>query len=64
MNGTLGNGSGIRCPRVMKSRLFATLRLQLGIPDNAFFTDRGFGSLGYSEQQAVVQTLARVSTRA
>ena len=37
---------------------FATLRLQLGLPDNAFFTDRGFGSLGYSEQQAVAQTLA------
>ena len=37
---------------------FASLRLQLGIPENAFFTDKGFGSLAYSEQQAVVQTLA------
>ncbi len=37
---------------------FANLRLQLGIPENAFFTDKGFGSLAYSEQQAVVQTLA------
>jgi hypothetical protein len=25
---------------------FASLRLQLGIPDHVFFTDRGFGSLG------------------
>ncbi len=37
---------------------FASLRLQLGIPDNAFFTDRGFGSLGFFEQQAVGETLA------
>lgn len=38
--------------------LFATLRLQLGVPDRTFFTDRGFGSLGFLEQQAVGQTLA------
>jgi superfamily II DNA or RNA helicase len=37
---------------------FSSLRLQLQIPDNAFFTDKGFGSLGYFEQQAVAQTLA------
>lgn len=37
--------------------LFASLRLQLGVPDAAFFTDRGFGSLGFFEQQAVLQTL-------
>ncbi len=36
----------------------ASLRLQLGIADNVFFTDKGFGSLGYFEQQAVGQTLA------
>ena len=36
---------------------FASLRLQLGIPDNVFFTDKGFGSLGYSSS-TVVQTLA------
>ena len=36
---------------------FASLRLQLGIPDNVFFTDRGFGSLGFFEQQTVLQTL-------
>lgn len=37
--------------------LFATLRLQLGLPDSAFFTDRGFGSLGFLEQQAISQAL-------
>jgi len=37
--------------------LFSTLRLQLGVPDQTFFTDRGFGSLGFLEQQAV-ETLA------
>ena len=35
----------------------ASLRLQLGIADNIFFTDKGFGALGYFEQQAVGQTL-------
>ena len=38
--------------------LFATLRLQLGLADQAFFTDRGFGSLGFLEQQAAGQALA------
>ena len=38
--------------------LFATLGLQLGLPDQTFFTDRGFGSLGFLEQQAVAQALA------
>ena len=37
--------------------LFAQLRLQIGIPDRRFFTDRGFGSLDYLAQQAVSQTL-------
>src|SRR5207249_11031983 len=36
---------------------FASLRLQLGIPENVFFTDRGFGSLEYFEQQTLLQTL-------
>jgi hypothetical protein len=36
---------------------FASLRLQLGIPDNVFFTDRGFGSLGFFEQQTFLHTL-------
>jgi len=38
--------------------LFATLRLQMGLPEQIFFTDRGFGSLGFLEQQAVGQALA------
>jgi len=38
--------------------LFATLRLQLGLSDQSFFTDRGFGSLDFLEQQAVGQSLA------
>ena len=37
---------------------FSSLRLQLRIPDNVFFTDKGFGSLGYFEQQTVAQTRA------
>lgn len=36
---------------------YASLRLKLGIPDNAFFADKGFGSLGFFEQQTVVRTL-------
>ncbi len=36
----------------------ASLRLQLGVADNIFFTDKGFGSLGYFEQQVVSQTLS------
>ncbi len=38
--------------------LFANLRLHLGLPERTFFTDRGFGSLGFLEQQAVGQALA------
>ena len=38
--------------------LFATLRLQLGVSEDRFFTDRGFGSLGYVEQQALGAALA------
>ena len=32
-------------------------RLQLGIPEGVFFTDKGFGSLGFFEQQSISQTL-------
>lgn len=35
----------------------ASLRLQLGIPDHIFFTDRGFGSLWFFEQQTLLHTL-------
>jgi superfamily II DNA or RNA helicase len=45
-------------PPANEDALFATLRLQLGLPDQAFFTDRGFGSLGFLEQQAMGQALA------
>jgi len=45
-------------PPGSEDALFATLRLQLQLPDNIFFTDRGFGSLGFLEQQAIGQTLA------
>ncbi len=37
---------------------FAALRLQLGLADQASFTDRGFGSLGFLEQQAIGEALA------
>jgi len=37
--------------------LFASLRIQLGLEDRVFFTDRGYGSLGYLEQQRVSQVL-------
>jgi SNF2 family DNA or RNA helicase len=38
--------------------LVTNLRLQLGIPDNVFFTDTGYGSLAFFAQQSVTQTLA------
>lgn len=45
-------------PPGSEDALFATLRLQLGLADHVFFTDRGFGSLGFLEQQAIGQALA------
>jgi superfamily II DNA or RNA helicase len=45
-------------PPASEDALFATLRLQLGLPDQTFCTDRGFGSLGFLEQQAVGQALS------
>jgi superfamily II DNA or RNA helicase len=44
-------------PPSAEDALFATLRLQLELPDRTFFTDRGYGSLGFLEQQALAQTL-------
>ena len=44
-------------PPGSEEALFATLRLQLGLPEQAFFTDRGFGSLGFLERQTVGQAL-------
>jgi superfamily II DNA or RNA helicase len=46
-------------PSGSEDALFATLRLQMGLPDLSFFTDRGFGSLGFLEKQAVGQALAQ-----
>ena len=45
-------------PPGSEDALFATLRLQLGLDDQAFFTDRGFGSLGFLEQQAIGHALS------
>ena len=44
-------------PPASEDALFATLRLQLGLSDQTFFTDRGFGSLGFLEQQGVGRAL-------
>jgi superfamily II DNA or RNA helicase len=38
--------------------IFAGLRLQLRIAENSFFTDKGYGSLDFFQQQLVLQTLA------
>jgi superfamily II DNA or RNA helicase len=45
-------------PPGSENTLFAALRLQLGIPEKVFFTDRGYGSLPFLEKQEVGQTLA------
>jgi superfamily II DNA or RNA helicase/DNA-binding Lrp family transcriptional regulator len=45
-------------PAASENVLFASLRLQLGLADQTFFTDRGFGSLGFLEQQALGEALA------
>jgi superfamily II DNA or RNA helicase/DNA-binding Lrp family transcriptional regulator len=37
--------------------IFAALRMQLGIPDNVFFIEKGFGALGFLEKETVLQTL-------
>ncbi len=37
--------------------LIAGLRLQLGIPERAFFSDKGLGSLDYFARQSLAQTL-------
>ncbi len=44
-------------PPGVEHALFASLRLQLGIADHVFFTDKGFGSLGYLEKESISQTL-------
>ncbi|MEI7988882.1 MAG: phospholipase D-like domain-containing anti-phage protein [Chloroflexota bacterium] len=44
-------------PSGSENALFANLRLQLGIPDTTFITERGYGSLGFLEQQVIGQAL-------
>jgi superfamily II DNA or RNA helicase len=44
-------------PPANEHSVFAMLRLQLGLADPTFFSDRGFGSLGYPEKQAIGQSL-------
>ena len=48
-------------PPADEDALFATLRLQLGLAEQSFFTDRGFGSMGFLEQQAIGEALALTS---
>ncbi len=45
-------------PPASEDTLFASLRLQLGLADTIFYSQRGFGSLDYLEQHAISQTLA------
>ncbi len=45
-------------PPAGEDALFATLRLQLGLAEHSFFTDKGFGSMGFLEQQAIGEALA------
>jgi superfamily II DNA or RNA helicase len=44
-------------PPASEHPLFRTLREGLGLADDRFFTDRGFGSLGFPEQQALGEAL-------
>ena len=44
-------------PPAREHTLFANLRLQLDIPDDRFFTDRGYGSLGFLDRQALGEAL-------
>ena len=45
-------------PPAREDALFATLRLQFGLADRVFFTDRVFSSLGFLGQQAMGEALA------
>ncbi len=44
-------------PPGSEDTFFAQLRLQLGLPDQTFFTANGFGSLGLLQQQAISFTM-------
>ena len=45
-------------PPASEHPLFATLRLQIGLSEDRFYTDRGFGSLEYVSQQRLAEALA------
>ena len=45
-------------PPASEHPLFANLRLWLGIPEDRFFSNRGFGSLEFVERQGLAETLA------
>ncbi len=45
-------------PPGSEDALFLNLRLQMRLRDLVFFSDRGFGSLGFLEQQALSQALS------
>lgn len=45
-------------PPANEDSLFATLRLQLEVADYIYYVNKGFGSLGYLERQAISQALA------
>ncbi len=44
-------------PPSTEHALFHFLRAQLGIPDDRFYIDKGFGSIGYLEKQRLSETL-------
>jgi superfamily II DNA or RNA helicase len=44
-------------PPAIEDSVFLALRQRLDVPDQTFFTDHGFGSLEYLEQQKVAQAL-------
>ena len=44
-------------PPASEHPLYAALRLQLGLPEDRFFSNRGFGSLGFIEKQALAGAL-------
>jgi len=44
-------------PPADENALFAALRLQLGMADRNFYSEQGFGALGFLEQQALGQAL-------
>jgi superfamily II DNA or RNA helicase len=44
-------------PPGTEDTIFSTLRLNLGLADDIFYSQRGYGSLGYLEQNVISQTL-------